>query len=296
MAEVTRKRSGELVRGVFSVLREHPEGMPITELMPKVELLVPPTDFEASMYPNRPNVRRYEKISRFSTITAVKAGWLIKQRGHWALTEEGLAAFEQFPEPEAFQREAIRLYRAWKKEQPVAEAEDEVEVPEPEAAAALEEAEEDAWREIKEYLAAMPPYDFQNLVGALLRAMSYHIMWIAPPGPDRGIDLIAHTDPLGVSGPRIVVQVKRHADAKITADGLRAFMAVLGDRDVGIYISASGFTRDAEREARSQERRRLTLIDLNRLVELWVEHYEALGDVDRQRLPLKPVYFLSPAL
>ena len=121
-------------------------------------------------------------------------------------------------------------------------------------------------------------------------------MWIAPPGPDRGIDLIAHTDPLGVSGPRIVVQVKRHADAKITADGLRAFMAVLGDRDVGIYISASGFTRDAEREARSQERRRLTLIDLNRLVELWVEHYEALGDVDRQRLPLKPVYFLSPAL
>jgi restriction system protein len=37
----------------------------------------------------------------------------------------------------------------------------------------------------------------------------------------------------------------------------------------------------------------MTLIDLDRLVGLWIEHYDALDDVDRQRLPLKPVYFLS---
>lgn len=68
MAEITRKRSGELVRGVFSVLQEHPDGMPITELLQEVERRVPPTQFEASRYPKRPNVRRYEKIIRFSTI------------------------------------------------------------------------------------------------------------------------------------------------------------------------------------------------------------------------------------
>jgi restriction system protein len=92
----------------------------------------------------------------------------------------------------------------------------------------------------------------------------------------------------------MLVQVKRLAGTKTTADGLRSFMAVLGDRDVGIFISAGGFTSEAEREARSQERRRLTLIDLNRLVELWIQHFDRLDDASRRRLPMKPVYFLSP--
>ena len=30
------------------------------------------------------------------------------------------------------------------------------------------------------------------------------------------------------------------------------------------------------------------------LVALWIEHFDKLDDVDRQRLPLKPVYFLAP--
>jgi restriction system protein len=116
------------------------------------------------------------------------------------------------------------------------------------------------------------------------------------PGPAGGIDLIAHTDPLGTTGPRIKVQVKRRDTEKVSAESLRAFMAVLGDQDVGIYISAAGFSSQAEREARSQEKRRLKLIDLERFVELWVLHMHGLADSDRRRLPLKPVYFLDPAL
>ena len=38
-------------------------------------------------------------------------------------------------------------------------------------------------------------------------------------------------------------------------------MAVLGEDDVGIFVALSGFTRDAEQEAR-QTHRRLTLIDM----------------------------------
>ena len=162
------------------------------------------------------------------------------------------------------------------------------------AAATFEEAEEVAWSEIRSYLVTMPPYEFQALVGALLGAMGYYVLWISPPGADRGIDLIAHNDPLGTTSPRILVQVKRQGDTKIAVDGLRAFLAVLGEQDVGIFISAGGFTSDAEREARSQQNRRVTLIDLNRLVELWVEHFSSLADEDRQRLPLKPVHYLSP--
>ena len=80
MAEITKRRSGELVRGVFKILRKHPDGLTAKEVLRQLTDIVPPTPFEASMYPSRPNVRRYEKIVRFSTINTVKVGWLVKDR------------------------------------------------------------------------------------------------------------------------------------------------------------------------------------------------------------------------
>jgi restriction system protein len=294
MAEVTTRRLGELVRGIFAVLMHQPEGLPAREVIKAVEERVPPTEFEQSMYPKQPTVRRFDKIVRFATIGSVKAGWLVKNKGQWSLTDEGRAAYAKFADPEDFQREANRLYRAWKEQQPESPDETDEAIDEDAAAGTLEEAEELAWSEIHGYLREMPPYDFQDLVAALLRGMGYHVLWVAPPGPDRGIDIIAHTDPLGATNPRIKVQVKRRPDDKTRVDGVRSFLAVLGDQDLGIYVSAGGFTPDAEREVRSQETRRLTLVDLNRLVDLWIEHLPSISPADRQRLPLTPIYFLAP--
>ena len=133
-----------------------------------------------------------------------------------------------------------------------------------------------------------------SLVAALLEAMGYHVQWVAPPGPDQGIDIVASTDPLGTTSPRVKVQVKRRAD-KIAVDGLRAFLAVVGVDDVGIFVSAGGFTKDAETEARTQESRRITLLDLERVFDLWVEYYEKIPESKRQLLPLRSVRFLAPA-
>jgi restriction system protein len=72
-------------------------------------------------------------------------------------------------------------------------------------------------------------------------------------------------------------------------------MAVLSDKDVGIFVASGGFTRDAQTEARTQENRRITLIDLERLVELWIEHYATISDVQRQLLPLRPIHYLNVA-
>ena len=139
----------------------------------------------------------------------------------------------------------------------------------------------------------MNPYDFQDLVASLLKAMGYYVTYIAPPGKDGGIDIIAHNDPLGTETPRIKIQVKRRND-KISVDGLRSFLAVLGDQDVGIFVSIGGFTSDAESEARTQEKRTITLIALERLFDLWVEHYDEIDESQRKLLPLKPVYYLDP--
>jgi restriction system protein len=139
----------------------------------------------------------------------------------------------------------------------------------------------------------MPPYDFQDLIAALLRGMGYHVAWVAPPGKDDGLDIVSYTDPLGAEGPRIKTQVRRRNESKTTLDDLRSFLSTLSNQDVGIFVSTSGFTVDATREARRQETRRITLIDLETFFDLWVENYENLNEQDRQRLPLKPVYFLS---
>jgi restriction system protein len=301
MAEITRRRVGELQRGAIKILFDFPEGMPAKEVLRRLEHVVPPTEFEKSDYPKHPGVRRFEKMARFATIAPVKAGWLVKSKGRWYVTEEGRKAYNQIVDPEKFAREASRLYSQWRASQPEAIAELEEGITEGASsiekaaeASTVEEAEETAWAEIEQYVQAINPYDLQKLVAALLRAMGYHVSWIAPPGPDKGIDILAHNEPLGTSTPRIKVQVKRRAD-KISVDGLRSFMAMLGEQDVGIFVSTGGFTSDAESEARTKETRKLTLVNLEKLVELWVEHYDKVSESDKLLLPLKPVYYLAPS-
>lgn len=290
MPEITRERAGELVRGVFGILLDTPEGLGAREVLARLERAVPPTEYEKSFYPNRPNVRRYEKIVRFSTIGPVKAGWMVKSKGRWTITPEGKRAYERYQDPGEFMREASRLYRKWRREQPEQPDED---ADSPGPSTTLEEAEEASWTEIESHLLRMNPYDFQELVAGLLRGMQYHVSWVAPVGPDRGVDIIAHKDPLGVEGGRIKVQVKRRTD-KITVKEVRSFLAVLGEGDIGLFVATGGFTPDAEEEVRSQEKRKLMLLDSRRLIDLWVEHYGRVSESARALLPLRAVYYLAP--
>ena len=291
MAGTARKRRGEIVRAVFQVLLDEPEGLPAQEVLKRVETICPPNAFEQQDYAKKPGVRRYEKTVRFSTISSVKAGWLLKTNGRWLVSPLGKEAYTKFSNPEAFIDEAWRLYKAWEGTRAPA-IEEEVDEGEEEAVSTtLEEAEESAWSGIRDYIAKMPPYKFQDLVAGLLRAMGYHISWIAPPGPDRGLDIVAFSDPLGAQAPRIKVQVKRQ-DQSVNAEKFRSFLSTIGESDVGIFVCSGGFTSDAETEAR-HEKRRVTLIKLEDLVELWIKHYDRLAEEDRQRLPLRPVYFLA---
>jgi restriction system protein len=269
MADITRRRTGELLRIAFEILWDHPEGMQAKDVLEAIGEKTTLSEYERGFYESSPTYPRYHKIVRFATIDLVKAGWLVKSKGHWYLTDEGRAAYKKYKDPEDFYKEAVRLYHEWKRSRPKKE-EVEIESIEEEAektAFTFEEAEEKSWEQIQVYLQSMNPYEFQELVADLLRAMGYHVSWISPPGKDRGMDIIAYTDPLGASNPRIKVQVKRR-DQAINVEGLRAFMSVLGSDDVGLFVSASGFTSDARDEARTQERRKVTLLDLQSVFDL----------------------------
>jgi len=51
----------------------------------------------------------------FATISPVKAGWLLKERGRWILTPEGRTAYERIHDPKALMLEAVRLYQEWRR-------------------------------------------------------------------------------------------------------------------------------------------------------------------------------------
>lgn len=113
MAEISRRRIGELQRAVFQVLLNHPDGLRVQDIEKEAEALLPATPFENEDYPSTPGRRRYPTMLRFSTITAVKAGWLNKDKGTWRLTEDGRAAYQTYSDPAEFEKAAIHGYRAW---------------------------------------------------------------------------------------------------------------------------------------------------------------------------------------
>ncbi len=284
MAEITPGRIGEFLRIVFDLLWNKPDGLPASDIFIQIPRATSLTPYETGFFPAAPNSPRYEKIIRLATIPLARAGWLVKNKGRWFITDDGRRACTQFKNADEFYAEAIRLYREyyeWRGGRPA-------------IALTVEEAEEKAWEQIQKYLQDMKPFEFLTCVGDLLRVMNYHVAWMAPPGKERGaIDMIVNTDVLGVSIPRILVQVKHRGQAT-TVEGLRTFLSVLAKDDFGLFVSSGGFTADAREIARVQERHKVTLMDLESFFDLWLEHYEELPPAARQRLPLKPVHFLYP--
>jgi restriction system protein len=296
MAEITRQRTGKFLQIIFKLLLNKPDGLPAKDILAEIPNSMALTEYEKGYYPSAPNSPRFEKIIRFATIDLVKAGWLVKTNGRWFITEEGRHAYEKIIDPDEFYKEAQRLYHEWKNSRPQEEGLDDNEIEEPLAVAlTLEEVEELARGQIQIALNAINPYEFQDLVADLLKAMGYFIYWVAPPGKDGGIDIIAYNDPLGAKGPRVKVQVKHKIASPIPVEPLRAFMAVIGIDEIGLYISSGGFTSGAREESRAQDKRKITLIDLESLMDLWIEYYPKLSQEARQRLPLKPVYFPAPS-
>lgn len=287
---ITRERTGLILQTLFKVLLEQPEGMAAKVALEATAGRIELTPHEAGEYET--GGRRFDKILRFATVDAVKAGWMVKSKGIWSITDAGREALKSILKPEEFYREASRLYWKWRRANPV-ETEPETTDGERGATITFEEAEEQAWNEIAAYLETIDPYVLQDLVAALLEAMGYHVNWVSPPGKDGGLDIVAYSDPLGTRPPRIKVQVKRRKDS-IPVEELRSFLALINEDDVGIFVTTGDFTKDAADLARHQERRRITLINRSRLVDLWIEYQDKVALDKRDALPLKPIYFLAP--
>ena len=285
-------RIDEMLRVIFRELKATGGNAKPKNLLAAVESKLQLSDYEKER--TRTGAVRWNTHIRFYTTDCVKAGFLVKSDGTWTLTEKGEKALK-LPAGELI-RQAQREYRAFRKKHTNDTEPEAVEAIEEEAErqAVYEQAKEDARTEIDEHINSVGEYDFQDIVAELLRAMGYYVSFVSPRGlADGGRDVIAYKDPLGTVSPRIYVQVK-HREQKADVREIRELVGTLHkDGDIGLFVSSSGFTKDAEREIRSSNKHVETM-DLSRLVDLWQQHYEGMSETGKALLPLVKVYFLKP--
>jgi restriction system protein len=284
-----RARVGQGLRYILDIVAAHDEGLRHEIIMEELERRMPPLQ-EENVPSSVPGRSKYRLQMYFNTVGLTKAGWISRGKGTWRATESGRIALATYPAAEAFLEEIDRLYQAWKDERDSAEGNVDV-TNVLEASMSIQDAEDTAGVTIRDHLGAMPPYDFQELIGHLLRAMGYHVPYIAEAGPDGGIDLMAFEDPLGARGARVKVQAKR-TQSTVGRPTVQALVGALSESETGVVVALSGFSRDAETYAKHQNKR-VTLIDGARLIELWTQHYDRVPEEGRSLLRLRPVYYLD---
>jgi len=141
---------------------------------------------------------------------------------------------------------------------------------------------------IKDKVLSLKWDDTQRLIAGILQAMGYKSR-ISPQGPDRGRDVEASPDGLGLNDPHIVVEVK-HRQGQTGAHDVRSFIAGLRLGHKGLYVSTGGFTKEAKYEA-DRANIPLTLIDLDGLVDLIIQYYDNFSAETRHLLPLTKIYW-----
>jgi restriction system protein len=295
----SRKVATKTIYATFHILKDVGGQLPGREVINHIRKLVDFTEWETKQYEKTGNIR-WESILHFYTIDCIKAGFLRKGNGNWILTDDGEDALKKFT-PTKLLDVASEQYRKWqainkKVEQDNANTESEEEEFEDQEQlqkANLDHLEEQAISGLKDYVAAKNPYDFQDMVAALLRAMGYYTPFIATRGRDGGLDIVAYQDPLGTKTPRIKVQVKHRPEASIAVTDIRSLTGLLNkDGDVGLFVTSGSFTSEAERFARDSHLH-VKLIDFDSFINLWKKFYDKLTDDEKNMLPLHPIYFLG---
>lgn len=280
---------------LYAVMKEMSRrggSIPAKEIYPFVNENVELTDWEKEPAGKMQYIR-WTNSFQFYSIDYQKAGFIIKKSGTWYITPEGEKVMKKAPEE--VMNIANDAYHEWRRLNPKDDSPEEEpndETAEKDNAMNLDLLESDAREGIRQFIVSKSPYEFQDMVAALLRAMDYHTPFIAPKGKDGGIDIIAYLDPLGAKTPRIKVQVKHKPETAIGASEVRALSGVLKAGDIALFVTSGTYSADA-RNAASGNDKFIRLIDGNDFIDMWQKYYDKMTDDDKNMLPLKRISFLG---
>lgn len=129
-------------------------------------------------------------------------------------------------------------------------------------------------------------HPFADFVAHLLNTMGYRTR-VSPPGPDGGVDIVAHKDELGFEPPIIKVQVKS-TEGKTGDPEVSSLYGKVGPNEHGLLVTLGTFTAQAVAFGRTKSN--LRLIDGADLVALVLAHYDQFDSRYKGILPLRRVY------
>lgn len=142
---------------------------------------------------------------------------------------------------------------------------------------------------IEDAIVSLDPYEMQDLVAGILRAMGYRTT-VAPPGADRGVDITASPDGLMLQEPRIFVEVKHRTGTQMGSKEIRSFLGGRKPGDRCLYVSTGGFSKDAHYEA-DRSTVPITLVNLELLRKLLIDNYDRIDPDTRALVPLRKFYW-----
>lgn len=284
------KCASKCLHAVFKYMKAHEGCIEAKELKTLIPTLVTFNDWELELTDKEKNVRWWA-ILQFSSVNYVKTGYILKKNGTWYLTPECEKALSL--SPDELHDKVSKEYRAWKAKNKINDSiEDDADVEiEDTNVINLDELESQAKSTIREAIVKKNPYEFQDMVAALLRAMGYYTPFIAPKGKDGGVDIIAYQDPLGATAPRLKVQVKHKPETAVPANDVRALRGILSADDVGVFVTSGSYSGDAKKEVAGGKF--IRLIDGDEFISMWETYFDKLNDEDKNMLPLKRIAFLG---
>ncbi len=134
-------------------------------------------------------------------------------------------------------------------------------------------------------------HELSRLVDAVLQAEGY-VTHLSPPGPDKGVDILARKGALGFDDAKLCVQVKSSSnpvDVTILR-GLQGTMSTF-NADQGLLVSWGGFNNAVLKEA-TLSFFSVRLWNAENLLEAIMRNYDRLPEELQKELPLKRIWAL----
>ncbi len=125
---------------------------------------------------------------------------------------------------------------------------------------------------LRKRLLDMDPYQFEFLIGDLLRKLGYINVEVTKRSGDKGIDVAADLSMEGITSVKTIVQVKRFREGKVSGGVVRELRGSAAIDQRGLVITTSGFTKDAVAEAMASNKMPVALVDGEKLVSLLIRN------------------------
>lgn len=135
----------------------------------------------------------------------------------------------------------------------------------------LEKQNEKIKKALKDTIDKIDPYQFESLIGDLLKNIGFDNVVVTKRSGDGGIDIIANLTVGGLTNVKTVIQVKKW---KNNIPG-KVITQLRGSAEVdqrGLVITTSDFTKDAIKESKAPNKMPVSLVNGENLIDLMFEN------------------------